>query len=486
MLTPRQITAIKQLHWVNRWPLRQIERHLRLSRKTISKYILESSPCRLRRGRASKLDPHKPKVLELLQQDPTLKPRLILPRIRVLGYSGGITILRDYLRTVRTKPSGPPMAGSRQEAFEWMRALLQGAIPQSHVQNELREVGELDKLLAAVTEGRLSVRNKAMAVLARSRGVRQSYVCSFLYLGNRTATRYWKDYQRGGTEALFARKPSGRQKFSDSRIQEAVFALLHSPPSVHGINRSTWRLMDLQMVLQNQGQYLCKDVIRIIIKQAGYKWRKARVVLTSNDPEYRLKVDAIKEILQQLKANEAFFSIDEYGPFAVKKKGGRKRVAPQESYTIPQIQKSRGFLIITGALELSRNQVTHFYSKNKDTNEMIKMMNLLRTEYRDCSTIYLSWDAASWHISKQLFTEIKARNEEAATQGYPIVKTAPLPAGAQFLNIIESVFSGMSRAVIHNSDYPSVEATRSAIDRYFSDRNAHFLKTPKRAGLKIW
>src|SRR5262249_46991569 len=113
-------------------------------------------------------------------------------------------------------------------------------------------------------------------------------------------------------------------------------------------------------------------------------------------------------------------------------------------------------------------------------------MNLLRTEYRDCSTIYLSWDAASWHISKQLFTEIKARNEEAATQGYPIVKTAPLPAGAQFLNIIESVFSGMSRAVIHNSDYPSVEATRSAIDDYFAKRNEDFQQHPRRAGGKIW
>ena len=141
MLTSRQIAAIKRLHWVNRWPLRQIERHLRISRKTISKYILELSSFRLRRDRASKLDPHKPVVVELLQQDPTLKPRLILQRIRALGYSGGITILRDYLRTVRTKPSGPPMAGSRQEAFEWMRALLQGAIPQSDIQNRLKEVG---------------------------------------------------------------------------------------------------------------------------------------------------------------------------------------------------------------------------------------------------------------------------------------------------------------------------------------------------------
>ncbi|HEX4170314.1 MAG TPA: hypothetical protein VHZ55_33015, partial [Bryobacteraceae bacterium] len=179
-----------------------------------------------------------------------------------------------------------------------MRALLQGAVPD--VQNELRRVGKLDKLLTAV-KGRLSIRNKAMAVLARARGIRQSYVCSFLYVSPKTATRYWKDYQRGGTAALFARKPSARQKFSDSRIQEAVFALLHSPPSVHGINRATWRLTDLQMILRTQGQQLSKDVIRMIIKQAGYKWRNARVVLTSKDPKYRLKVDTIKEILQQLR-----------------------------------------------------------------------------------------------------------------------------------------------------------------------------------------
>jgi hypothetical protein len=209
-------------------------------------------------------------------------------------------------------------------------------------------------------------------------------------------------------------------------------------------------------------------------------------VLTSNDPEYKVKVERIQEILSQLKEDEAFFSIDEYGPFAVKKRGGRKRVGPGESYTVPQRQKSKGYLIITGALELSRNQVTHFYSRKKNTGEMIKMMDLLLAQYRDCNTIYLSWDAASWHISKKLFAEIKKKNSEAAVHHHPIVKTAPLPAGAQFLNIIESVFSGMSRAIIHNSDYSSLEAAQQAINDYFAERNDSFRKRPKKAGGKIW
>jgi hypothetical protein len=66
------------------------------------------------------------------------------------------------------------------------------------------------------------------------------------------------------------------------------------------------------------------------------------------------------------------------------------------------------------------------------------------------------------------------------------VDTAPLPAGAQFLNVIESVFSGMARAIIQNSDYQSEEEAMHAIDRYFAERNAAFKAKPKRAGGKIW
>ena len=66
------------------------------------------------------------------------------------------------------------------------------------------------------------------------------------------------------------------------------------------------------------------------------------------------------------------------------------------------------------------------------------------------------------------------------------METAPLPAGAQFLNVIESVFSGMARSIIHNSDYKTLEDAKAAIDRYFADRNTNFTLHPQRAGKKIW
>ena len=68
----------------------------------------------------------------------------------------------------------------------------------------------------------------------------------------------------------------------------------------------------------------------------------------------------------------------------------------------------------------------------------------------------------------------------------PKIELVQLPTGAQFLNVIESVFSGMAKAIIHNSDDSSVDECKNAIDLYFHDRNQHFKKNPKKAGNKIW
>jgi hypothetical protein len=103
---------------------------------------------------------------------------------------------------------------------------------------------------------------------------------------------------------------------------------------------------------------------------------------------------------------------------------------------VPQYQKSKGSLIMTAALELSLNQITHFYSPRKDTGEMLRMLTKLIQEYKYKSRIYLSWDAASWHMSKMLRDNVDRHNEaiiKGETAG-PVVDLAPLPAGAQFLS----------------------------------------------------
>lgn len=269
-------------------------------------------------------------------------------------------------------------------------------------------------------------------------------------------------------------------------LRDVVFSVLHAPPSEHGFNRTSWRLRDLRRAVESRGIRASASNISAAIKQAGYRWRSARTSLTSTDPEYRQKVDALRATLGSLQDDEAFFSIDEFGPFAIRTRGGVALQALGQLRSIPQWQTSKGSLILTAALELATNQVTHFYSDRKNGTESIKLIEILRREYADMRRIWLSWDAAPWHSSEAARGRIEFLNGWAEHDGAPRIELQPLPSRAQFLNVIESVFSGMASAVIHNSDYANTEAAKASISRYLEDRNAHFRQHPRKAGRSVW
>jgi hypothetical protein len=376
--------------------------------------------------------------------------------------------------------------GNRVGCLEWMRQLLQNDMDDAARLRELEDIPELCVLLRHLHNGRLSDRNRSLAVLASHRKISTTTICVFLGVGKVFIRKCRNTFVSMGASGLFARQTRSNRKVDSEDLRNAVFKLLHEPPADYGINRTSWTMPLLCKVLKENDRQVGTAVVAKIIKAAGYKWRKAKIVLTSNDPTYSEKLARIRSILSNLAPADAFFSIDEFGPFAVKMKPGRILVPPGFQPTVPQWQKSRGCLIMTAALELSSNQVTHFYSAKKNTDEMIRMMEALIKKYPGRRNLYLSWDAASWHISKRLFTRIDAHNATAASEGGPLIETAPLPASAQFLNVIESVFSGMARAIIHNSNYKSIDEAKAAIDLYFNDRNCQFQRNPKKAGKKIW
>ena len=74
MLTPDQISELHRLHWVEKWSLRKIARHLRIGRRTIAKYLETPTPPTTHRERACKIDPWKAAIADLLGQDPASHP----------------------------------------------------------------------------------------------------------------------------------------------------------------------------------------------------------------------------------------------------------------------------------------------------------------------------------------------------------------------------------------------------------------------------
>lgn len=379
-------------------------------------------------------------------------------------------------------------AAGRSSHAAWVLRVLLGKERLSALRDAVGDLPDLEALYRAVRAGGLQRRTRALVVLASRKGVPHRRIARILNVSGNTVSRCCRVYREGGAGQLLKITSRVPTKRKDKGIRDAVFEVLHSPPSAHDINRTTWKMDDLRRVLMEKGVDLSRDTIRAIIRDSGYRWRKAREVLTSNDPEYLEKLKRMTAILSALKPGERFFSIDEFGPFAVKMKGGRVLARPGEIPSVPQFQKSKGKLIVTAALELSTNHVTHFYSTEKNTGEMLKLIDRLLGEYAGCDKLYLSWDAASWHDSQALHVRVEQVNSGTYRPGQtlPRLEFVPLPSRAQFLNVIEAVFSGMAKAIIHGSDYQSIDEAQQAIDRYFRERNEHFKRHPKRAGKKIW
>jgi transposase len=101
MLTPDQISELHRLHWIEKWSLRKIARHMRIGRRTIAKYLDAPAPKPAHRERSHKIDSWKGAIAELLEKDPDARAPVIAQRLQPLGFDGGTTIIKDYLRVLR-------------------------------------------------------------------------------------------------------------------------------------------------------------------------------------------------------------------------------------------------------------------------------------------------------------------------------------------------------------------------------------------------
>ena len=210
-------------------------------------------------------------------------------------------------------------------------------------------------------------------------------------------------FERAVTQASWT-LPSFASLFASRYVQD------------HGVYHINQRLSSEEVLLAE------------VLQKAGYRWHKARRVLTSPDPEYREKVERLLRTLWGLAPDEMLFFIDEMGPLRVKRYGGRTYMTRHGEQSFPQIQADKGSICLSGALSATTNQVSWTYGDSKNTAAMIDLIEILFNQYYESRTIYLTWDTASWHGSNELVAWLDDLNEYTRMLGKgPSVVLIPLP-----------------------------------------------------------
>ena len=185
---------------------------------------------------------------------------------------------------------------------------------------------------------------RAITISNAHAGVAATEIAKKINRHQDTIAKWLRNYDRKGMESFQKkRKPNEFIQQTIIEKKQNLIKLIHETPQLHGINRTVWGIQSLSDAYRNQyGTNLSKTTVSVYLKDEGYSFKKAREVLTSPDPLFREKLDKIKSILSNLKPNEKFFSVDEFGPFAVKMKGGRSLTKGNEIKSYPQIQRSKG------------------------------------------------------------------------------------------------------------------------------------------------
>lgn len=102
MIDERTIFEIHRLHNEG-MSIRKIAQRLSLSRDSVAKYLLEPVRKKITFQRPSKLDPFKDEIGRLLEIYPQASAEVVRQRLAPLGFEGGNTIIKDYLRTLRAR-----------------------------------------------------------------------------------------------------------------------------------------------------------------------------------------------------------------------------------------------------------------------------------------------------------------------------------------------------------------------------------------------
>src|SRR6478736_4092686 len=99
MLSVEDWAEIRRLHVAERVPIKQIARHMGISKNTVKAMLAADAPPRYRRaGTGSVVDAVEPRIRRLLSESPTMPATVIAERI---GWTRGMTVISARVRELR-------------------------------------------------------------------------------------------------------------------------------------------------------------------------------------------------------------------------------------------------------------------------------------------------------------------------------------------------------------------------------------------------
>lgn len=151
-------------------------------------------------------------------------------------------------------------------------------------------------------------------LLLSAAGKTPTEIADVLFCSRSSVYRAISAYQAGKFDRLW-RSPGLTSEAPApplSRFQRLVRALIEQPPRLFGWCRTRWSCTTLALTITARtGLAWSRESVRRELHAAGYVWKRAKLRARDDDPERARKLARIRQRLERLRPDEAFFWCDE-------------------------------------------------------------------------------------------------------------------------------------------------------------------------------
>ena len=298
-------------------------------------------------------------------------------------------------------------------------------------------------------------------LLLSAQGRTPTEIADFLLCSRSSVYRAVSAYRAGKFDRLWLAPAEAEVAAPPlSRFQQLVRSLIEQAPRLSGWCRTRWSCAALALTITARtGVSWSRESVRRELHAQGYVWKRAKLRARDDDPERARKLARIRQVVDNLRPDEAFFWCDELDIHLLPKVGYQwmRKGTQLEVMTPGQNQKQ----FLAGALDPRTGEI-HYVIGERKTNVLFRQLLALLNERCGPQVRRISVVADNYKIHKA-----KAVGEWLAR--HPRFELLWLPTYCPEANPIERAFGDVHDKVTRNH-------TRKQLHWLLWDVKEHFRK----------
>jgi transposase len=318
-----------------------------------------------------------------------------------------------------------------------------------------------------------------MVVLHSYQGFSPPKIAQLVGWSEKWVRRIIRDYGAMGRDALYPDKAPGRDPIFTQPVRRQLVDLAVSSPRDHGMPIQTWSLDRLRDTAIREGivEHISRERLRQILREESVTFQAVKTWKTSHDPDFKKKLERIRELTDRDHNPPIVVSADEMGPVQLKPHGGRTWARKGHPDRVrATYNRKKGVRYLMGAYDFYHDKMYGWVSRRKRGIDWVKHLRFIRSKYPDGGRIYLIQDNLSAHTTPDCLAEAERLD----------IEFVPTPTNASHLNPIECHFGEVKDLALTGSDYPDWKDAGRALRDAIRWRNTHASPKVHKVKRLIW